>query len=200
MNNEKIGNLIFNLRTEKGLTQKELADALYISDRTVSKWERGLGCPDVSLLPKLSTVLQVDVEKLLLGELNQNRADSGNLSRMKFYLCPACGNVITATGNADLHCCGRKLEPMKARQPDADHRIAVEELDDEYYLTFDHPMTKEHALSFVAHVAAERVLFVKLYPEQGGELRLPRKKGGRLYYACGKHGLFVRPCRPGLTK
>ena len=55
MNKEKIGKLIMTLRKEKGLTQKELADALYLSDRTISKWERGQGCPDITLLAPLST-------------------------------------------------------------------------------------------------------------------------------------------------
>lgn len=59
----KVGALIQRLRRENGMTQKALADALHISDRTVSKWERGAGCPDVSLLGGLSAVLKVDMEK-----------------------------------------------------------------------------------------------------------------------------------------
>ena len=51
MDNRKVGELIFHLRKEKGLTQKQLADQMNISDRTISKWERGNGCPDVTLLP-----------------------------------------------------------------------------------------------------------------------------------------------------
>ena len=49
MDCSKVGNLIYTLRTEKGMTQKALANAMNISDRTISKWERGAGCPDVSL-------------------------------------------------------------------------------------------------------------------------------------------------------
>lgn len=45
-----MGKQIFDLRKEKGLTQRQLADAMNISDKTISKWERGVGCPDVSLL------------------------------------------------------------------------------------------------------------------------------------------------------
>ena len=52
MDCSKVGNLIYTLRTEKGMTQKALANAMNISDRTISKWERGAGCPDVSLLRK----------------------------------------------------------------------------------------------------------------------------------------------------
>ena len=64
MNNIKIGNLIYTLRKEKQLTQLQLAERMNISDKTVSKWERGLGCPDISLLPDLSKILEVNLEEL----------------------------------------------------------------------------------------------------------------------------------------
>ena len=57
MDCKKIGALIYSLRKEKSLTQKQLADQIFVSDKAVSKWERGLGCPDVTLLPALSEVL-----------------------------------------------------------------------------------------------------------------------------------------------
>ncbi|MDD4378167.1 MAG: helix-turn-helix transcriptional regulator, partial [Eubacteriales bacterium] len=69
MDCKKVGILIHGLRKEKNLTQKQLADAMNISDKTISKWERGLGCPDVSLLHELSNVLNVNIEKILLGDL-----------------------------------------------------------------------------------------------------------------------------------
>ena len=68
MNTEKIGSLIAKLRKEKGLTQKELADQLHITDRAVSKWERGVGCPDISLLDDLANILGVSISSLLNGE------------------------------------------------------------------------------------------------------------------------------------
>ena len=67
MENQKIGNFIKELRKEKNLTQKELADKLLITDRAVSKWERGLSCPDISLLDDLSNILGVSVIELLKG-------------------------------------------------------------------------------------------------------------------------------------
>ena len=53
----KVGKLILQFRTEKGLTQKQVADQLNISNKTISKWECGLGCPDVSLWEELANVL-----------------------------------------------------------------------------------------------------------------------------------------------
>ena len=92
MDNAKIGALIRRLRKEKQMTQLQLAMQLHISDKTVSKWERGLGCPDVSLIGQLSGIFEVDIQNLLAGELSTNGVLGGNLKRIKFYVCPNCGN------------------------------------------------------------------------------------------------------------
>ncbi|MBQ7903363.1 MAG: helix-turn-helix transcriptional regulator, partial [Oscillospiraceae bacterium] len=87
MDNAKIGSLIYRLRKEKGYTQLQLADILNISDKTISKWERGQGCPDISLLKSLSELFGVDMEKLLAGELDENKKSAGNMRKMNFYIC-----------------------------------------------------------------------------------------------------------------
>ena len=74
--------------------------------------------------------------------------------------------------------------------PDNAHTLNIEKIEDDYYITFAHPMTKDHFISFVAYVRFDRVLTVKLYPEQGGELRFPQMRGGKMYYYCNNHGLF----------
>lgn len=191
MDCSKVGKLISGLRKEKGFTQKQLADRMQISDRTVSKWERGLGCPDVSLLRTLSDVLGVNIEKLLEGDLEPNRADGGNMKRVKFYLCPACGNILAATGEAEISCCGRKLSALIAKPSDEGHRLTVETVEDDYYITFTHEMRKDHFLNFVAYVGYDRLLLVRLYPEQGGEVRFPQLLGGKIYFGCNQHGLWV---------
>ena len=63
MDCRKVGELIQKLRKERGWTQKYLADKMNISDRTVSKWERGLGLPDVGLLKNLSDIFGIDFRK-----------------------------------------------------------------------------------------------------------------------------------------
>ena len=88
MDCQKVGELIYQIRREKSLTQKSLADLMNISDKTVSKWERGLGCPDVSLLPKLSKILGIDIAMILSGELESNEAIGGNMKKIKFYPAP----------------------------------------------------------------------------------------------------------------
>ncbi len=187
----KVGGLILGLRKEKGMTQRQLADAMNISDKTVSKWERGLGCPDVSLLRELSGILGVNIEKILSGDLEPNDADRGNMKRIKFYVCPACGDTLTATGDADVSCCGRKLAPLKPRTADDAHRLTVERVEGDTYITFGHEMSKEHYIGFIAFVACDRMLLIRLYPEQGGEVRFPGMYGGKLYFYCNMHGLQV---------
>lgn len=72
MNYEKIGEFIASKRKEKELTQAELAKKLGVTDKAVSKWERGLGCPDVSILEILSKELDVSVLELLKGKKIEN--------------------------------------------------------------------------------------------------------------------------------
>ena len=58
-------------------------------------------------------------------------------------------------------------------------------------LSFSHPMEKCHFIRFAAYVATERVLLVRLYPEQGSEFRIPQLRGGgKLYLCCSRDGLF----------
>ena len=69
---EKFGNFLCTLRKGKNLTQKELGDKLFVSDKTVSKWERGISIPNVSLLIPIAEILDVTVTELLKGEHIQN--------------------------------------------------------------------------------------------------------------------------------
>lgn len=72
MENEKMGQLIAALRKLNQMTQKDLAEKLHVSDKAVSKWERGLSLPDISLLLPLSDILGVTVAELLNGEKNNS--------------------------------------------------------------------------------------------------------------------------------
>ena len=189
MDCEKVGKLILQLRSERGLTQKNIADALGISNKTVSKWECGLGCPDLNLWPELSVILGVDMAQLMEGEMVQNRPDPGNISRIRFYVCPVCGNILFSTGSATIHCCGRKLEPLKPQSEEIPE-ITVEEMDTDYYVTFDHPMEKGHYLVFAAYVKSDRVTLHRMYPEQEAAVRFPMQRGGKLYAYCNQHGLI----------
>lgn len=191
MDTVKIGKLIAELRKEKNLTQKNIADELGVQSKTVSKWECGLGCPDLSLWPGLSDILGVDIIQMMEGEITPNKPDVGNIDRVRFYVCPSCGNILISTGSASIFCCGKKLEYILPMGSAEAIKITVEEMDTDYYITFDHPMTKEHYISFVALVKSDRVFFNRLYPEQSPTTRFPIIAGGKLYIYCVKDGLSV---------
>ena len=190
MNQERTGALIRRLRMEKGLTQRELAGRLGVIDKAVSKWERGMGCPDVSLLTAVSQVLGVGLDSMLEGGLPQSPCQGGNMKRIRFYVCPECGNVITATGEAVISCCGRRLEAMQAAPCDESHTPQIEEMDGERYVSLDHPMDKAHHLLFVAFAGYDRVTLVRLYPEQDAALRIPAMAHGTWFIGCSRDGLF----------
>ncbi|MDL2327934.1 helix-turn-helix domain-containing protein, partial [Ruminococcaceae bacterium OttesenSCG-928-A11] len=128
----KIGKLIAKLRKEKGLTQKNVADALGVLNKTVSKWECGLGCPDLSYWADLSTILGVDISQMMEGEITPNKPDSGNIDRVRFYVCPSCGNILVSTGSASISCCGMKIDYLTHVSQNKDFTISVEEVDTDY--------------------------------------------------------------------
>ncbi len=160
-------------------------------NKTVSKWECGKGAPDVSFWEGLSAILGTDILKLLHGELNPNRMDTGNINNIRFYVCSKCGNIMTSTGKANISCCGRRLSPLSAARETVGHEISVEEMDTDYFITIRHEMSKEHYISFAAYVYDDRIWFQRLYPEQAPTLRMPVMKSvGNLYLYCIKDGLF----------
>ena len=185
----KIGQLIASLRKERTMTQKQLADQLHISNKTVSKWERGQGCPDVALWEALSSILGADLLKLLQGEMSPNRPDIGRMDRIRFYRCPTCGNILTSTGSANLSCCGRRLSPLIPTPLIEGHEVKREEVDIEYYVTLNHEMTREHYIVFAAYVLGDRIYLARLYPEQEAAFVIPLMSArGTLYIYCSKHG------------
>lgn len=68
MEKDKLGKFVAELRKEKNMTQKELAEKLHLTDKAISKWERGLNYPDISVLEPLAETLEVSVMELLQGE------------------------------------------------------------------------------------------------------------------------------------
>ena len=112
------------------------------------------------------------------------------MMKCKFYVCPVCGNVIQATGEVVVSCCGITLPVLDSETADADHMIHVEIVEDEYYITIDHPMNKEHYISFFAAVSDYRIQFVKMYPEGNAAARFKMDYVKYIYAYCSHHGLF----------
>ena len=178
------------LREQRGLTQRALAEAVGVTDKAVSKWESGRGLPDVSLVESLAEALGVSVSELLTGDVRQNANRSGNLMRSKFYVCPLCGNVVHALGEGSFSCCGVSLMPVEAEEPDENHGISIERVEDEWYVTLDHPMTKGHFISFIAYLTTDGITLKKLYPEQEAAARFRMGMSGVILAYCNRHGLF----------
>ena len=186
----KNGLLIRTLRKSKGLTQKDLAERLGVVPKTVSKWETGQGFPDVSIISSLADVFGVSERILLSGDLVKNHVNSGNLMRSKFFVCKSCGSVMQGVGDGQVLCCSNILQPLKAKATDDSHQISVSEIENDLYIEINHPMTKEHYIVFLAYVKGDRVITVRLYPEQDCAVRIPRIYGGKIVFYCNEHGLF----------
>lgn len=184
------GSVIRALREKKNLTQKQFSEQLCVSDKTVSKWETGRGLPDISMLEPLAAALGVSVAELLSGQCIANTNRAGNLLRGRFYVCPVCGNVIFAAGEGAFSCCGVSLPPLEPEEPDDEHPICAERVENEWFVTVAHPMTKGHHIRFLAYVTGDRAQIVRLYPEQNAEVRFFPRGHGYLYACCNRNGLF----------
>lgn len=186
------GEMIRKLRERKGLTQAQLAEMIMISDKAVSKWETGKGYPNISVLPDLAKALDVSVGELFMDHLTVNRNVGANVARGKFYVCPICGNVIWSIGDAVVACCGSVLIPEDPEKADESHFLTVEKCDDEYYVTSDHPMEKDHYISFIAMIYYDSVSIVRLYPESEISVHFRRSGAKELRSFCTRHGSFVQ--------
>ncbi|MGN1080679.1 MAG: helix-turn-helix domain-containing protein [Acutalibacteraceae bacterium] len=174
------------------MTQLQLAQKMNISDKTVSKWERGLGCPEISLLGDLSEIFNIDLNRIFFDESNFNKIPAGNINKMRFYVCPECNNIIAATSEIGISCCGKNLKPLQPKKADDCERLIVEKTENDFYITSDHPMNKGHYISFAALLTADSVTIKKQYPEWEMQIRIPISGHGRLLWYCTKHGLFYQ--------
>ncbi|MCR4692417.1 MAG: helix-turn-helix domain-containing protein [Firmicutes bacterium] len=185
------GAVIRKLREDKKMTQEELAEKIFVTGKAVSKWETGQGFPDISLLEPLANALGISVIELLQGKDIRNKNQSSNMLKSKFYVCPICGNVIHSTGDALVSCCGIALPPLNAEIADKEHLIKAEIIENECFVTVNHPMEKGHYISFLCASSDLGIQFVKLYPEGNAEARFRLCRVKKLYAYCNRHGLFA---------
>ena len=190
MDLQKTGALIRQLRKDARLTQEDLAKQLHVSSKTISKWECGNGCPEISLFPNISNILGIDCAALFSGEVQKNDQISGNMRKTKFYLCENCGNLITSAAKTSVKCCGKVLQEVTLTK--ADEPLSVELTGEEYYISSTHEMTRDHYITFAAIISSDTLILRKLYPEWDLQIRLPRIAGGILVWHCSRHGLFYQ--------
>lgn len=189
------GTIIRKLRENRHMTQTELAEQLNVSDKTVSKWENGRGYPDISLIQPLADVLGISVIELLQGEAVINTNRNFNMRRIKFYICPVCGNVIVSSGEAMISCCGITLMPSEPEEEDEAHILSIESVEDEYYVHVDHPMTQNHFISFIAAIGDSGYDIMKMYPEGTAGCRFKRSGIRYICCYCNRDGLYKIPVK-----
>lgn len=192
MSSGRVGTLIRTLRSEKGMTQKQLADQLHISDKTVSKWERGGGLPDISLVLELSKLFGIDIENLLNGDLTPNDVTGGNMKQTKYYVCPACGSITLSTGDAEISCCKRMLEALVPQKAKEGEKLSVKTIEEDWYITSSHPMKKDNYITFVAFALGDQIQIIKQYPEWDFHVRIPKRGHGILIWYSTEKGLLYQ--------
>ncbi|MBR4759981.1 MAG: helix-turn-helix domain-containing protein [Lachnospiraceae bacterium] len=198
MNQYITGTAIRNWREQKGMTQLQLAEILKVSDKTISKWETGKGYPDITLLETIADAFGVSVPELISGQQIKNANVSANMIRSKFYVCPVCGNVIHSMGEAVIHCHGIQLPPAEVEPTDEQHMVFIERVEDEYFVSIDHEMTKTHYISFIVAVSSDRCQMVKLYPEGAAQARFQINGVRKIYFYCNRDGLFCQDIVKGI--
>ena len=195
MNQYVTGTMIRRLRESKNMTQHQLAEKISVSDKAISKWETGRGYPDISLIEPLAEALGVSIIELFSGEDVANTNRSFNMLRVKLHVCPICGNIIQSTGEAVVSCCGIVLPALEAEPEDDAHHLQLEKVEDEYFVTIPHEMSKTHFISFIMAVKDDGCEIRKLYPEGDAEARFKISRTKCFLYYCNQHGLFKVPVR-----
>ena len=114
----------------------------------------------------------------LAGELNSNEILGGNM--------------ITAMTDTGISCCGKKLQPLQPHKADEKQKLNVARIENDFYITANHPMEREHYIPFVALLTSDTLMLRKLYPEWELQVRIPIFSHGRLLWYCNRHGLFYQ--------
>lgn len=187
-----VGQNIKKLRKEKGFTQSEIAQIMNISDKTVSKWECGLGCPDVNLLGELAQILSCNIDNLIVGEIENSPQNSGNLKNLKFYICKKCGNIITSFCKMEVNCCGRNIDFSEPKKAEENEKLNLELIENELFVSSDRIMTKNNFVMFVAYLVSDKVLISKQYPEWNLETRFCNMGHGKLVWGTNKGDLYYQ--------
>ena len=190
MNQYVTGAVIKQLREKNNMTQFQLAETLGVSDKTVSKWETGKGYPDITLLEPIAEAFRISVTELISGNTIHNKNVAANMLKSNFYVCPVCGNVIHTMGEASIHCHGILLNPLDVEEIDDKHRISIERIEDEYFVSIDHSMTKEHYISIIAALSSDDIQLIKLYPEGKCEARFKIRGVRKIIFYCNRDGLY----------
>ncbi|HHZ05332.1 MAG TPA: helix-turn-helix transcriptional regulator [Clostridiales bacterium] len=189
MNYEKISTTLKFLRLQKDMTQKQLAEKLNLTEQAISKWERSLSLPDISICPILAEIFGVDLAVILTGHLEENQEVKNNMKNLNYYICPFCGNVVVSLSEVNISCCGRPIQISVIEKATAEDKMIVEIVEDEYFITSNHPQTKDDYISFTSFATGEKIEVIKHFPEWNLEMRIPKNQHGKVIWYSKSKGL-----------
>ena len=114
------------------------------------------------------------------------------MKQTRYFVCPQCGELTLCTGNAQVSCCGRTLQPLTPQKAQPEQRLQIEQVEDEWFVSSDHPMTKDDYISFLAFAAGDRLQVLRQYPEWGLQARIFRRGHGMLLWYSREQGLLYQ--------
>lgn len=123
---------------------------------------------------KWLTVIQVPAEKIAAVKRPV-------MHRLNLYCCPTCGNITLSYGKGKVECCGQFLDPMPVKAAESDDKPTITEMDGEYLLEYNHPMTKDDYIAAVVVERYDSVQLFRLFPEQSAQVRVPMVAGAKIY-------------------
>lgn len=113
-----------------------------------------------------------------------------NLLKTSFYVCPNCSNHLTSAKPEPVTCCDQTLLPLVPLPSESAPEIQVERIEMDYYLTVDHPMTKQDSVYFLACLTSDTIQLKKLYPQGSADARFAIRGSGLVVGYCNCHGFF----------
>ena len=114
------------------------------------------------------------------------------MTKRRFYVCPDCGNLIMSMAETAITCYGKKLQALQPQKAEDKEKLSVEIIENDYYISCEHEMVREHYFSFVALLTGDSILLRKQYPEWELQVRIPVFAHGKLLWYCTQHGLFYQ--------
>ena len=91
-----------------------------------------------------------------------------------------------------VSCCGKRLSTIQPQKANEREKLSVEIIENDFCITGEHQMTREHYIAFVALLTGDSIMLRKQYPEWGLQVRIPVFAHGKLLWYCTKHGLFYQ--------
>jgi len=169
-------------RRSHKMTQKEFAERIRVSDKTVSAWERGDRHISAEMLTKVLRNFDISPDDFFLTE--EEISDD-----FHFYICPKCDNIAIMHKKSKIFCCGIEMQKVQWNPSENSISAKTKIKNDFLYATFMHEMNYNHYIQFVALVKKNGFEIYVMNPGDSPEVCFNFRKRGRLFAYCNVHGL-----------